>query len=72
LKMARVRKRYSARTIIEVLRWHSDLAEPKGSLFKLSNNMTPGMARLWMKKHSQEHPGFFSLHEKGEIQGELF
>ena len=57
------RPRYSARTIIEVLRWDSDLKE-KNVLFKLSNNMTPGLARLWMAKHGQNHPKFFQLQEK--------
>ena len=58
LQMARMRQRYSARTIVEVMRWHSDLRE-KRPLFKLSNNMTPGMARLWMAKPSAH------LSEKG-------
>lgn len=56
------RPRYSARTIIEVLRWDSDLKE-KNVLFKLSNNMTPGLARLWMAKHGKDHPKFFQLHD---------
>jgi hypothetical protein len=58
--MACVRKKYSARTIIEVMRWDSDLRE-KNKLFKLSNNMTPGLARLWMAKHGARHPNFFSI-----------
>lgn len=62
LKMAPYRERYSARTIIEVLRWHSDLQENK-PLFKISNNMTPGLARLWMEKHGARYPKFFRLHE---------
>lgn len=63
LQMARIRKRYSARTIVEVMRWHSDLKEA-APLFKLSNNMTPGMARLWMEKHGRKYPKFFCLHQK--------
>jgi len=64
LQMARTRrKRYSARTIVEVLRWHSDISDHT-TLFKLSNNMTPGMARLWMEKHGDQFPRFFSLHGK--------
>ena len=62
LKMARKRKRYSARTIVEVMRWNTDLRESPDITFKLSNNMTPGMARLWMQKHGRSHPKFFSLH----------
>ena len=60
---ARNRKRYSARTIVEVLRWNSDLRQTD-VLFKISNNMTPGMARLWMRKHGRRYPNFFSLHNK--------
>ena len=54
------RPRYSARTIIEVMRWDSDLRE-KNKLFKISNNMVPGLARLWMAKHGANHPKFFSV-----------
>lgn len=57
------RPRYSARTIIEVMRWDSDLRENK-PLFKLSNNMVPGLARLWMAKHGKNHPKFFTLHNR--------
>lgn len=39
-------KRYSARTIIEVLRHHSALAEASGS-FKLNDWHTPYLARLF-------------------------
>jgi len=63
LTMAGKRKRYSARTIIEVMRWNSDIREKK-KLFKLSNNMTPGLARLWMAKHGEDHPKFFTLHNQ--------
>lgn len=62
LEMAAMRSRYSARTLVEVLRWHSDLKE-KNPLFKLSNNMTPGMARLWMSKHGRQYPGFFQVNK---------
>ena len=54
------RPRYSARTIIEVMRWDSDVREKK-PLFKISNNMVPGLARLWMAKHGANHPKFFSV-----------
>jgi len=64
LTMAAKRNRYSARTIIEVMRWNSDLREKqKKKLFKLSNNMTPGLARLWMEKHKLDHPKFFQIQE---------
>ncbi len=63
LRMAALRERYSARTIVEVMRWETDLRQTD-NLFKLSNNMTPGMARLWMHKHGKRHPKFFTLHNK--------
>lgn len=63
ITMAYMRKRYSARTIIEVMRWESDIRE-KNKLFKLSNNMTPGLARLWMAKHGARYPKFFNLQNK--------
>ena len=63
LDMAQHRKRFSARTIVEVMRWNNDIRQ-KNPLFKISNNMTPGMARLWMAKHGDKHPKFFSIQEK--------
>ena len=64
LTMAAKRDRYSARTIIEVMRWNSDLREQQGKpLFKLSNNMTPGLARLWMAKHGNRNSKFFQINQ---------
>lgn len=75
LTMAAKRNRYSARTIIEVMRWDSDLrnrvAKPHPvsgvlippPLFKLSNNMTPGLARLWMAKHGNRNLKFFQINQ---------
>lgn len=62
--MAAKRDRYSARTIIEVMRWNSDLREQQGKpLFKISNNMTPGLARLWMTRHAHKYPKFFQINQ---------
>jgi hypothetical protein len=63
LMMSYRRKRYSARTIIEVMRWDTDIRE-KNPLFKISNNMVPGLARLWMVKYGAKHPKFFNLQNK--------
>lgn len=41
------RRHYSARTIVEVLRHESALAE-NGSPYKLNNNHTPDLARLYL------------------------
>ena len=61
-EMAKRRDRYSARTIIEVMRWNADLRD-NSVTFKIQNNMVPGMARLWMQKNQQRHPGFFQLRD---------
>jgi len=46
LSVAQHREHYSARTIIEFLRHHSLLASA-GDGWKLDNDMTPGLARLF-------------------------
>ena len=46
LKIAARRDRYSARTIVEVLRHHSATAEAGGA-WKLDNDKTPCLARLF-------------------------
>lgn len=57
----RRRERYSARTIVETMRWESDLREDaKTSPFKIQNDAVPGMARLFNALTSSE---FFSLRE---------
>ena len=45
-------KHYSARTIIHVLRHHSAIAE-KGSGWKINNNFSPYLARLFALKCPQ-------------------
>lgn len=60
LRMARIRKRYSARTIIEKIRWDTDLKDLEIT-FKLNDHYTPGMARLWMATHGEKHPKFFEI-----------
>lgn len=54
------RKRYSARTIVEVLRWNSDLEDTEKT-FKINDHYTPGMAKLWMQEHGERYPKFFEL-----------
>jgi hypothetical protein len=48
---------YSSKTIVELLRWASDMKE-KNSEFKINNNRTPDLARLF-EAMNQEHAGFF-------------
>ena len=53
------REIYSAKTIIEIIRWHTDLRD-KDVTFKLSNNWTSGLARLAMAEY-EELDGFFRI-----------
>lgn len=54
-------KHYSARTIIHVLRHHSALAET-GSEWKLNNNISPYLARLFALMHPA-HANLFEYRE---------
>ncbi len=53
------REHYSSMAIVQVIRWHRDLAEKNG-LFKLNNDFVPMLARLliWQKP---EFENFFEL-----------
>ena len=56
-------KRYSARTIIERMRWDTLIGELKGSgatTVKISNNVTPYLSRLSMLEN-EELGGMFQL-----------
>ncbi|TFH51594.1 MAG: hypothetical protein E4H01_00365 [Lysobacterales bacterium] len=54
-------KHYSAYTIFELIRWHTDEADTEGrSTFKVNNNFRPFYARRFMKKYP-EHKEFFRL-----------
>jgi hypothetical protein len=46
------RKHYSARTIIEVLRHASALAE-RGGVWKINNNLAPDLARLYVLRYPE-------------------
>ena len=54
-------RRYSARTIAEVIRHNSVMSE-QGSQWKINNNRIPDMARLFSVLHP-EHEGFFQLRD---------
>lgn len=58
-RMAARRKHYSARTIVEVLRHHSALAE-NGGPWKINDHNTPDLARLFVLMHP-EHGTFFEF-----------
>jgi hypothetical protein len=57
------RKRYSARTIIEVMRWHYDLSTT-GDVFEINGDFVPIYARLLI----DEHPEFFEFFELRTIR----
>ena len=52
---------YSARTIVEVMRHNSALSDRDGP-FRMNNNRTPDLARLFSLIHP-EHAGFFQLRD---------
>ncbi len=54
------RKRYSARTIIEVIRWNSEIKDSTVH-FKINDHYTPGLARLFMRDYHNKWPKFFEL-----------
>lgn len=58
LQVAKYRKHYSARTLIETMRHDTAIRELRG-YFKLNNNYTPCQARLF----SLMHPEFKELFE---------
>lgn len=58
----RNRKRYSAKTIVELIRWNTDLSDSEKT-FKINNSYTSGMARLFMAEYGDRYPGFFSLRD---------
>lgn len=56
----RGKDKYSAWTIVNVIRWESDLAETQGSPFLISNDFIALYARLLVYQHP-EFEGFFDL-----------
>lgn len=61
LQMAKVRDHYSARSIIQVMRWHTALKD--GTEFKINNNWSSGLARYWLQKHGHKHKRFFRIRD---------
>ena len=74
-KMANVirekRERYSARTILHVMRWHRDIRTGE-QRYKLNDHWTPVLARWFMKKH--KCPGYFETRNSpgGNLKIDLF
>lgn len=47
LMRGRGRTNWSARAILHVLRWHRALKDPTDNVYKINNNWSPEMARLY-------------------------
>lgn len=60
---AKGRRRYSARRILEDMRYDTPLTETGNSGWKLNNDHTPDFARLYLLLHP-EQKGFFELRER--------
>lgn len=58
---------YSARTILHVLRHHSALQEDAGGQWKLNNNVSPYLARLFALDHPA-HENLFEYREAKAVQ----
>lgn len=56
--------RYSARTILERIRWHYQV-DQKMRTFKCNDHWTPYLARWFLKNHPQWE-GFFELRSHNE------
>lgn len=57
------RTRYSARTIIEVMRWHYNL-QTRGNVFKVNDDFVPIYVRLLIC----DHPEFFGFFELRKVR----
>lgn len=56
------RRHYSARTIMERVRWHSEI-QTTGDAFKINNNHIPFYARMFAQAYP-EHGDFFAFRDK--------
>lgn len=54
---------YSGKTIVEAIRWHTNLREAEPTLLKISNNRTADMARLCMLENPQLN-GLFRIQKR--------
>lgn len=61
--LAAGRERYSARTIVERIRWHVATGTKTDDGFKISDHFSAFYARLWLAEHP-EREGFFVLRGK--------
>lgn len=62
------RSHYSARAIVQELRWQTKDRQKGDHTFKINNIHTPGMARLAMAEH-EELKGFFRCRNSQGLDG---
>lgn len=71
-RCARGYRRWSAKGVMEVMRWQNAVAEnPEGLEFKLNNNLTPFLARAAMAAHADLHDFFATRIAKTAGRGSL-
>lgn len=58
------RRRYSARAIVERMRWDAEITKGS-SKFKMSDGATPYLSRLLMAEYPSEFAGYFTTHDRG-------
>jgi hypothetical protein len=51
-------RKWSARSIVEILRWDSEVTQQGGS-FKINDHVVPGLARLAMARNPNSLAGYF-------------
>lgn len=56
-------KNYGARSIFELIRWHTGVNAEFPEGFKVNNTFTPHYARKFMREHP-EHDGYFRIREQ--------
>lgn len=56
------RRRYSAKAIMERIRWHREIEKGERE-FRVNNNWTAKLARWFMRRHP-DHEGFFECRGK--------
>lgn len=65
LAIAAGRKRYSAKAIVEVMRWQLSIETVSEDGFKINGHHTKRYALKWLAEHP-ERAGFFNLRERAE------
>lgn len=67
---ARGFQKYSARTILERIRWHTDTETTRDDGFKLNDHHTPFYSRLVMSEFPDEFADFFEIRVQKSQEGD--